>query len=362
MPRVSDYDFDLPRELIAQHPLPIRTDARLLVVDRQIAEVSHSHVRNLLEFLRRGDTLVLNNTKVIPARLVGFRTKTEGRWQGLFLGSDEQGVWRVLSKTRGRLEPGETITLTDRARRPLFRLALIAPLEGGQWAVRPDKQATAIDLLNEAGRVPLPPYIREGEMVDADAEAYQTVFANVPGSIAAPTAGLHFTSQFLREIDDAGVEITHVTLHVGVGTFRPISTNDLDEHTMHSEWGELTAPTATILNQTRQRGGRIIAVGTTSVRVLESAAQATAADSASIGEPVRSAPFTAWSGDTDLFIRPPYKFLAIDGMLTNFHLPKSTLLVLVRTLGGDKLIRQAYDEAIAERYRFFSYGDAMLIL
>ena len=356
MTAISDYDFDLPRELIAQHPLKNRSDARLLVADRRIDEISHSHVRNILEYLRAGDTLVLNNTKVIPARLVGFRTKTKGRWQGLYLGHDDQGVWKVMGKTRGKLDAGETVTLIDRARQPLFKLTLIAPLENGQWAAMPDKPGKAVDLLNEAGRVPLPPYIRDGEMTDADTDAYQTVFANVPGSVAAPTAGLHFTPQLLREIDDAGITITHVTLHVGIGTFRPVSTDQLDDHKMHHEWGELSTETAAAISATRKRDGRVIAVGTTSVRVLETAAQHESAAQQASGD------IAAWSGETDLFIRPPYKFKAIDGMLTNFHLPKSTLLVLVRTLGGDKLIRQAYAEAIEEQYRFFSYGDAMLIL
>ena len=356
MTPIREYDFDLPRELIAQHPLKNRSDARLLVVNRQADELAHSHVRDLREYLRVGDTLVLNNTKVIPARLVGFRSSTKGRWQGLYLGSDAQGVWRILGKTRGRLEPGETLTLVDRTRRPLFKLRLMTKLESGQWAAKPDKPGTAIELLNEAGRVPLPPYIREGEMVDADMDAYQTVFADVPGSVAAPTAGLHFTPQLLQEIDDAGVTITHVTLHVGIGTFRPVATEQLEDHKMHHEWGEISPQTAEVIRTTRERDGRIIAVGTTSVRVLETAAQQIDEDQATGGH------LPAWSGETDLFIRPPYQFKAIDGLLTNFHLPKSTLLVLVRTLGGDTLIRRAYAEAIEERYRFFSYGDAMLIL
>jgi S-adenosylmethionine:tRNA ribosyltransferase-isomerase len=308
---------------------------------------------------------VLNNTKVLPARLVGFRSQTQGRWQGLYLGSDEHGVWRILGKTRGRLQPGEMVTLIDRGLRPLFSLQLLSSLGEGQWAAKPDKAGTPIALLNEAGRVPLPPYIRDGEMVDADLIAYQTVYAETPGSVAAPTAGLHFTQKLLRDILAAGVDVTHVTLHVGIGTFRPVAVDRLEDHVMHSEWGQITAATADVLNQTRARGGRIIAIGTTSVRVLETAAQRSSFQpSTSVGnrDTIGKGPITAWSGESELFIHPPYDFKAIDGLLTNFHLPKSTLLVLVRTFGGDKLIRQAYGEAIAERYRFFSYGDAMLIL
>lgn len=350
MTAASDYEYDLPRELIAQQPLASRSDARMLVTDRQLRELSHSHVRDVLEFLRPGDTLVLNNTKVIPARLVGFRTTTGGRWQGLYLGSDAQGTWRIMGKTRGKLAPGETVTLVDRSLQPLFSLRFLSALGNGQWAAKPGKAGTPIELLNEAGRVPLPPYIRDGEMVDADVGSYQTVYAAAPGSVAAPTAGLHFTQQLLQDIMAAGIDVTHVTLHVGIGTFRPMSVERLDDHQMHSEWGEITAETAETLRKTRARGGRIVAVGTTSVRVLETAAQRSVED------------FSAWSGETDLFIRPPHDFQATDGLLTNFHLPRSTLLVLVRTFGGDTLIRQAYREAIAESYRFFSYGDAMLIL
>lgn len=350
MTDVSQYDYDLPRELIAQHPLATRSDARLLVANRQIGECTHSHVRDVLEFLRPGDTLVLNNTKVIPARLVGFRTKTKGRWQGLYLGSDEQGFWRIMSKTRGKLAAGERVTLVDRQRQPLFSLKLLASLGGGQWAAQPDRPGTAMELLAEAGRVPLPPYIRDGEMTDSDTRNYQTVFADIPGSVAAPTAGLHFTQNLLQDITGSGIHVTHVTLHVGIGTFRPVSVDQLEDHQMHYEWGEITASTAKTLREAREQDGRIIAVGTTSVRVLETAAREA------------DGKIEAWKGETNLFIRPPYKFQAVDGLLTNFHLPRSTLLVLVRTLGGDALIRQAYEEAIADQYRFFSYGDAMLII
>ncbi len=347
MTAVSDYDYALPKDLIAQHPLATRSDARLLVVDRKLNDFSHSHVRDLLEFLHPGDTLVLNDTKVIPASLVGFRTETRGRWNGLFLGSDESGIWRLVGKTRGKLRSGETITLVDRNAREAFRLTLLTRLDEGQWAARPEVTGSPFELLAQVGRVPLPPYIRDGNMIAADVANYQTVYAAQPGSVAAPTAGLHFTDQLLDDIEQAGVGITRVTLHVGIGTFRPISAETLESHVMHDEWGEIKQASVTAIQETRARGGRVIAVGTTSVRILETAAH--------------DGQLKPWAGDTNLFIRPPYKFHAIDGLITNFHLPCSSLLVLVRTFGGDTLMQRAYDEAITERYRFYSYGDAMLI-
>ncbi len=348
MAEIDKYDYHLPRERIAQRPLPCRSDARLLVVDRRQGRWEHSHVRNLLEFLDPADCLVLNDTRVVPARLVGFRTQTSGRWTGLFLAADDCGVWQVLSKTRGKLTAGETITLVDRQHDPVCRLALLSPGPDGQWLARPDTGEPTLELLERIGRVPLPPYIRDGEMVDADRENYQTVFAQKPGAVAAPTAGLHFTENLLNRIRAHGVQIEYVTLHVGLGTFRPVSVQRLSDHRMHSEWASLDAGTAERLNRARTDGGRLVAVGTTVVRTLETIAA--------------SGPLRAWQGETDLFIRPPYQFRAIDALMTNFHLPKSTLLVLVRTFGGDDLIRRAYEEAIREQYRFFSYGDAMLIL
>ena len=347
MAEIDDYDYHLPRERIAQRPLPCRSDARLLVVDRRQGRWEHSHVRNLLEFLDPADCLVLNDTRVVPARLVGFRTLTSGRWAGLFLAADDGGGWQVLSKTRGKLAAGETITLVDRQHDPVCRLALLSQLPDGQWLARPDTGESTLELLERIGRVPLPPYIRDGEMVDADRENYQTVFAQKPGAVAAPTAGLHFTNDLLNRVRDHGVQIEYVTLHVGLGTFRPVSVQRLSDHQMHSEWASLDADTAKRLNRARADGGRLVAVGTTVVRTLETIAT--------------HGPLRAWQGETDLFIRPPYQFRAVDALMTNFHLPKSTLLVLVRTFGGDDLIRRAYEEAIREQYRFFSYGDAMLI-
>lgn len=348
MAEIDLYDYELPRELIAQRPLACRADARLIVVRRADNSCEHAYIRDLPQLLRAGDCLVLNDTRVIPARLVGYRTSTQGRWNGLFLAADDAGNWQVLSKTRGKLSAGETITLQDSQLHGVCRLMLLAKLPGGVWAARPDSDAPTLDLLDRIGRVPLPPYIRDGEMVEADRANYQTVFARQPGAVAAPTAGLHFTEDLLRRLRDQGILTCRVTLHVGLGTFRPVSSQVLSDHPMHAEWGCLEAAAAERLRGVRAAGGRIIAVGTTVVRTLETAAAG--------GE------LRPWCGETDLFIRPPYSFHAVDGLLTNFHLPKSTLLVLVRTFGGDQLIRRAYDEAIAENYRFYSYGDAMLVL
>ncbi len=348
MTSIHDYDYELPRELIAQHPLPNRADARLLVVDRRTQSWESTHVRELPTLLNPGDVLVLNDTRVIPARLLGYRKQTRGRWEGLFLEASPEGIWKVLSKTRGKLRPGETVVLQDRMARDGIELAMLSPLSGGIWAARPLEAAPFLDLLQRYGRVPLPPYIRDGNMLDEDVERYQTVFAKHPGSVAAPTAGLHFTPPLLDAIRQRGVTVEQVTLHVGIGTFRPVATETLEEHRMHAEWGQVSAEVARRLRECRAAGGRVLAVGTTVVRLLESATS--------------DAGTRPWQGSTDLFIRPPYEFRAIDSLLTNFHLPRSTLLVLVGTFGGDDLIRRAYQYAVAQRYRFYSYGDAMLIL
>lgn len=348
MSELDQYDYELPAELIAQEPLARRADARLLVVNRAEDRIWHSHVRELPEILGSGDCLVYNNTRVVPARLIGYRTKTSGRWEGLFLSVDEQGAWRLLCKTRGKLSPGELITLVDRRAEDAAQLRMIARLEGGVWLVRPEQAVEPLELLDRVGRVPLPHYIRDGELVEADLTRYQTVFAAAPGAVAAPTAGLHFTGELLRKLASRGVASASVTLHVGIDTFRPITAERLCEHEMHSEWGQISEESVSTIRDCKERGGRVVAVGTTSVRVLETAATGGA--------------LHAWQGQTRLFIRPSYEFQAVDALLTNFHLPRTTLLVLVRTFGGDRLMRRAYNEAIRERYRFYSYGDAMLIL
>lgn len=348
MSEIDEYDFHLPRDLIAQFPLACRSDARLLVVDRATESIEHAHVRDLPKWLSPADCLVVNDTRVVPARLLGHRASTGGRWTGLYLDHDSQGVWRILSKTRGKLQVGESITLEDRRARPSVALKLLAQLEGGMWAARPESSDVTEEILEQVGRVPIPPYIRGGQMVDADVTAYQTVFAERAGAVAAPTAGLHFTPELLREIGDTGTSICHVTLHVGVGTFRPVTADRLDDHDMHFEWGQVDSATVATICEKHQQGGRVVAVGTTVVRLLETAAA--------------SGTLVPWEGETNLFIKPDYAFRAVDGLLTNFHLPKSTLLVLVRTFGGDELIKRAYAVAIEEGYRFYSYGDAMLIL
>lgn len=348
MSDIDQYDYELPSELIAQHPLRNRSDARLLVVDRRLQSVDHAHVRDLPDILNPGDCLVLNDTQVIPAQLAGHRTNTGGRWSGLFLQSDPQGVWEVLCTTRGKVQPGETVTLEDRESREKITLRMLTRLERGRWAVRPEAEGTPLEILERVGRVPLPHYIRGGNMVDSDRDSYQTVYASRPGAVAAPTAGLHFTRGLMEKLEARGIAVCRITLHVGLGTFRPVTTSRLEDHEMHSEWGEVVPDAVEQLESCRRQGGRIVAVGTTCVRTLETAA--------SDGQ------LRPFSGHTDLFIRPPYRFRAVDVLMTNFHLPRTTLLVLVRTFGGDDLIRHAYQTAIEHEYRFFSYGDSMLIV
>ncbi len=354
-PTTFPFDFEVPRQLVAQEPLRHRADARLMVVDRHRQEILHQHIRDLPHLLPAGDRLVLNDTKVVPAQLVGQRTGTGGRWHGLFIATTPDGHWRILCKTRGKLSPGETITLTDREGRPGAKLWLIERLEEGQWLAHAETDETTDAILNRLGRVPLPPYIRGGNMVDADVASYQTVYAERPGAIAAPTAGLHFTKELIKALEARGVTYSRITLHVGLGTFRPIESATWEEHRMHGEAGEITAAAATEINRTRTEGGRVIAVGTTVTRLLETAVRAT---SAAPG----SRELKAWQGETDLFIRPPFEFRAIDALLTNFHFPRTTLLVLVQTFGGAEFIAEAYRQAIKEQYRFYSYGDAMLIV
>jgi S-adenosylmethionine:tRNA ribosyltransferase-isomerase len=348
MDELAQYDYTLPKQLIAQEPSPARVDARLLVVDRAADGWQHFYVRDLPEILRAGDCLVVNDTRVIPARLVGHRVRTGGRWEGLFLEVSTEGLWRILCKTRGRLAPEEAITLRDAQGHEAATLRLGNQQPDGTWIARPEPPEDHLALLERVGRVPLPPYIRKGEMVEGDRDHYQTVYARVPGAIAAPTAGLHFSDKLLGQLRQGGVRVCRLTLHVGPGTFRPITTAALSAHKLDAEWGSLDQATVDEITACRRHGGRLVAVGTTSVRVLETAA--------------RDGTLRPFCGYTDLFIRPPWQFHAVDALMTNFHLPKTTLLVLVRTFGGDALIRRAYEEAVREEYRFYSYGDAMLIL
>ena len=348
------YDYDLPAELIAQEPLADRAAARLLRVRRADGSLAHGSVRDLPEILRPGDLLVVNDTRVVPARLVGRRAATGGRWEGLFLRvaaeGPHPGAWVVLAQTRGRPAVGERVVLVDRDGRDATELALVGRAEGGAWLAVPDAAGPFAEILARVGRVPLPGYIRGGAARPGDDERYQTVFAREAGSAAAPTAGLHFTEPLLAALAARGVARASVTLHVGLDTFRPISAARIDDHPMHTEWCACPAETATAVNATRAGGGRVVAVGTTAVRTLETAARQAAAGGG----------LAAWSGTTDLFIRPGFSFRAVDCLLTNFHMPRTTLMVLVSTFAGRDLVARAYAEAIRERYRFLSYGDAML--
>ena len=348
MSELDQYDYELPKHLIAQSPVHCRSDARMLVVDRAGNLLLHKYIRDLPEVLQKGDCLVINDTREVAARLVGRRTRTGGHWEGLFLRHDKAGHWQLLCKTRGKLIAGETVTLTGDGSQSDLILRLVAKQPDGTWIAQPDSDEETFELLERVGRVPLPPYIRKGEMVASDRQRYQTVYAHEPGSVAAPTAGLHFTEQLLEQIAKQGIGLCRMTLHVGLGTFRPITSETLADHQMHAEWGTISPQAVEQIARCRDGGGKIVAVGTTSARLLETAAA---------GGGLRS-----FSGQTDLFIRPPYEFRAIDAMLTNFHLPRTTLLVLVRTFGGDELICRAYEEAVREEYRFYSYGDAMLIV
>jgi S-adenosylmethionine:tRNA ribosyltransferase-isomerase len=348
---LAAYDYSLPESLIAHHPAHRREDARLLIVDRSQGTLTHSLIGNLPEFLRAGDCLVLNDTRVVPARLLGHRVATGGRWEGLFLEAAEDGSWQLLSQCRGKLQPGEQIEVHP-AHTPESPDRLVLVLEGrddeGIWRARPSVPADVWPALERFGTVPLPPYMRRELAAREDFERYQTVYARHHGSVAAPTAGLHFTPDLLERCSARGVDRAFVTLHVGIGTFRPIAVEHLSEHRMHSEWSEVGRATVEQLERATGRGGRRVVVGTTTARALESAAA--------------EGRLSAHCGSTNLFIRPPYQFRVVDCLLTNFHLPRSTLLVMVSTLAGRELMREAYAAAIREQYRFFSYGDAMLIL
>ncbi len=344
--RTDEFDYDLPAKLIAQTPLPNRDESRLLVLRRTTGTLEHRVFRDLPDLLSPGDLLILNDTKVVAARLRGRRARTGGRWEGLFLTTLEDGTWEIMSQTRGRLSTGEEIAIEP----PPLKLTLLRKTNDGTWIVAPSAQADddPYKLLDQVGEVPLPPYIRRGHSDSDDKLRYQTVYAQKPGAVAAPTAGLHFTPSLFELLTQRGVDRAFVTLHVGGGTFQPIKAVNVSDHHIHCEWGQITSAAVNSVSQCKQQGGRVIAVGTTSVRVLESAA--------------RIEPLAPTSGPTDLFIYPPFPFRIVDGLITNFHLPRSSLLVLVSAFAGIDLIRHAYQEAVAREYRFYSYGDAMLIL
>lgn len=339
----SAFDFDLPPDLIAQEAAEPRDSARLLVVRRDAGTWEHRTFADLPDLLRPGDVLARNDSKVVPARIVGHRAATGGRWEGLYLRTLPDGAWEILARTRGRPEPGERVVVGEG-----MGLVLEGRLGEGRWAARPDMAGDAPTLLAAHGSVPLPPYIRKGIESAGDRERYQTVYARAPGSVAAPTAGLHFTPAVFDRLDARGVGRVDLTLHVGIGTFRPIEVGRIEDHALHAEMAELTPGAAATLNARRAAGGRVVAVGTTSARVLEASAA--------------SGRFEPLLGETALYLRPGHAFRGVDALVTNFHLPRSSLLVLVSALAGVDLIRAAYAEAVRERYRFYSFGDAMLIL
>jgi S-adenosylmethionine:tRNA ribosyltransferase-isomerase len=338
------FDYHLPPHLVAQEPPARRDQSRLLVVRRASGSIEHHVFGELPGLLSAGDLVVLNDTKVVNARLLGRRARTGGKWEGLFLQVQADGSWELMCQTRGQLHEGECIHLEPG---PLA-LELVQRTEAGHWLARPSESGNPFDILERYGHVPLPPYIRKGKPGLADRQRYQTVYARRAGAVAAPTAGLHFTPEVFERLRQRNIDTAFVTLHVGLGTFQPIQAADWRRHRMHREWGELPAATADALRACRQRGGCVVAVGTTTVRLLETVAD--------------SGPLRSWSGQTDLFIFPPFRFQVIDALVTNFHLPRSTLLLLVGAFAGTDLLRQAYQAAIDADYRFYSYGDAMLIL
>ncbi|MSQ95666.1 MAG: tRNA preQ1(34) S-adenosylmethionine ribosyltransferase-isomerase QueA [Gemmataceae bacterium] len=335
------FDYTLLPDLIAQEPCEPRDHARLLVARRSDGSLHHHRFHELPQLLQLGDLLVLNDTRVLPARLLGTRSRTGGKWEGLFLRELPDATWEMLCQTRGSLQEGETIDIEPG---PL-RLELLARLPGGRWQAKPLAPGTTIELLDRFGHIPLPPYIRKGAANEADRERYQAIYAQQAGAVAAPTAGLHFTERVFAALKERGIGWTTVTLHVGLATFQTIQVDDYTQHPMHMEWGQLTQQAADVINACE---GRVVAVGTTSMRVLESVA--------------RQGPLQAWSGETNLYVHPPYDFKIADALVTNFHLPRTTLLLLVAAFAGVELLQKAYGAALAERYRFYSYGDAMLIV
>ncbi len=348
--RTDMLDYDLPADLIAQDPADRRGRSRLLVLDRSVERLEDRVFIDLPAFLRQGDCLVLNDTKVLPARFFCAK-ETGAAIEGLFIEESEQGTWKALLKNARKIKPGDRLILLDRPGRPWGHIVAAEKLPQGQWRLRAESDQSAEAILRQIGTAPLPPYIkrqRTDRRAPDDLHRYQTVYARNDGAVAAPTAGLHFDSDLLSQIENSGVRIACLTLHVGIGTFRPVQTETLEQHEMHSERYEISPQAAETINQAAQKGGRIIAVGTTSVRTLETVAQ---------GRTVNPA-----SGKTALFIQPGYPFQIVDAMITNFHLPRSTLLALVAAFAGLDPIKAAYRHAIEKKYRFYSYGDAMLIL
>ena len=339
--KVEEFDYNLPLELIAQTPIKRRDASRLMVLDKKTGKIDHKHFYDIINYLNKGDTLVLNDTKVLPARLIGEKEKTKAVIEVLLLKNKEKDIWECLVKPARRIHVGDVVSFGD----GLLKLTCTEVKDEGIRVFNASYKGIFYELLDRLGTMPLPPYIHE-KLEDKD--RYQTVYAKEVGSAAAPTAGLHFTEELLERIKDKGINIVYLTLHVGLGTFRPVKVEDVTKHKMHSEFYSLSSEVANILNKTRKEGKKIIAVGTTSTRTLETIYE-------KFGE------FKEDSGFTDIFIYPGKKVESIDGLITNFHLPKSTLIMLVSAIAGKDNILNAYNVAVKEKYRFFSFGDAMFI-
>jgi len=339
--KVSDFYFELPEELIAQYPLEKRDSSRLMVLDKKTGEIEHRKFHDILEYLNEGDTLVLNNTRVLPARLIGEKEETGGKIEFLLLKRIEGDKWECLAKPGRKAKVGTVFTFGEGKLKAIVREIG----EEGNRIIEFNYDGIFEQVLDELGQMPLPPYIHEKL---EDKERYQTVYSKEKGSAAAPTAGLHFTEELLKEIKDKGVNIAYLTLHVGLGTFRPVKVDDVNNHVMHSEYYHLDKENAELINKTKEAGKRVIAVGTTSSRTLET-----------IGD--ENGRVREQSGWTDIFIYPGYKFKIVDNLITNFHLPESTLIMLVSALAGQDNIMNAYNTAVKEKYRFFSFGDSMFI-
>ncbi len=338
---VKDYDYDLPEELIAQDPLEDRSSSRLMVLDRQTGDVEHRHFTDILEYLHPGDCLVINNTKVIPARLFGVKEDTQAKIEVLLLKRKENDIWETLVKPGKKAKPGTKLVFGD----GLLTAEVVDVVEEGNRLIQFHYDGIFEEILDQLGQMPLPPYITHQLK---DKNRYQTVYAKYDGSAAAPTAGLHFTKELLQKVKDMGVDIAEVTLHVGLGTFRPVKVENVLDHHMHSEFYMVSQDAADKINRAKESGHRVIAVGTTSTRTLEAAAD-------------ENGRLHETSGWTEIFIYPGYQFKVIDALITNFHLPQSTLVMLVSALAGREHVLHAYEIAVKERYRFFSFGDAMLI-
>lgn len=338
---VKDYDYDLPEELIAQDPLEDRSSSQLMVLDRQTGDVEHRHFTDILEYLHPGDCLVINNTKVIPARLFGVKEDTQAKIEVLLLKRKENDIWETLVKPGKKAKPGTKLVFGD----GLLTAEVVDVVEEGNRLIQFHYDGIFEEILDQLGQMPLPPYITHQLK---DKNRYQTVYAKYDGSAAAPTAGLHFTKELLQKVKDMGVDIAEVTLHVGLGTFRPVKVENVLDHHMHSEFYMVSQEAADKINRAKESGHRVIAVGTTSTRTLEAAAD-------------ENGRLHETSGWTEIFIYPGYQFKVIDALITNFHLPQSTLVMLVSALAGREHVLHAYEIAVKERYRFFSFGDAMLI-